>query len=221
MTVPTPTRVVLFDLDGTITRHDTLTPYALRYVIRHPWRLPRLSMVLPALVGFALGSVDRGRLKGALIRASLGSLRADELRLWTAAFLDALFRGGLFDAARNEIDRLRRDGALLVLMSASPDLYVPAIGERLGFARTICSRVRWRGAVLDGRLEGPNCRGEEKARRLGELRLEFPAARFGAYGNSRADLAHMRKADEGVFVNGQGKALAAAQAAGMRLVRWE
>ena len=40
-------RLAVFDLDGTITRHDTLVPYLMGYGRRHPaglwrlWRLPR------------------------------------------------------------------------------------------------------------------------------------------------------------------------------------
>jgi phosphatidylglycerophosphatase C len=108
-----------------------------------------------------------------------------------------------------------------VLMSASPDLYVPAIGKRLGFALTVCSGVRWDGDVLDGRLEGPNCRDEEKLRRLQALRREFPGARFLAYGNTGADLPHLFAADEGVFVNGHGHALQEARTRGLRIVRWK
>ena len=36
-----PTQLVVFDLDETITRHDTLLPYAMGFVTRRkPWRLP-------------------------------------------------------------------------------------------------------------------------------------------------------------------------------------
>ena len=31
--------VAVFDLDGTLTWHDTLMPFLLRFLRRHPWRL--------------------------------------------------------------------------------------------------------------------------------------------------------------------------------------
>ena len=99
------------------------------------------------------------------------------------------------------IARHRSQGDTLVLMSASVDLYVPALGERLGFGRTICTGVAWRGEFLDGALATPNRRGEEKARCLEALRAEHAGARITAYGNSASDLPHLRLADRGVLVN--------------------
>ena len=48
-------RLAVFDLDGTITRRDTLVPYLIGYARRHPsglWRLWRLPF---SLARFALG----------------------------------------------------------------------------------------------------------------------------------------------------------------------
>ncbi len=214
--------VALFDLDGTVTYGDTLTPYTLGYALRHPWRLPRLLMTIPVILAWLMKRTDRGGLKGSLIRACLGGVSRAQLAPWTQAFLDALFRSGtgLHADARREIEMLRSQGVNLILMSASPDLYVPEIGRRLGFARVICSSVRWEGDVLDGRLEGRNVRDEEKLRYLQELRREFPGARFSAYGNTGADLPHLLAADEGTFVNGSVKSTERAKLGGLRIVRW-
>mgnify|MGYP001087943017 CR=1 FL=1 len=59
-------RVAVFDLDGTVTRHDTLVPFLVGWAVRHPrhlWRLWRLPF---SLSRFALGLSDRGRLKAAV-----------------------------------------------------------------------------------------------------------------------------------------------------------
>ena len=60
--------LALFDLDGTITRHSTLAPYALGLLLRHPARILRLPLTLPAFVRFALGRCDHGALKAAFLR---------------------------------------------------------------------------------------------------------------------------------------------------------
>ena len=41
----------------------------------------------------------------------------------------------------------RAAGDHLVLLSASPDLYVPLIGRLLGFERTLCTEIRRGGAI--------------------------------------------------------------------------
>ena len=72
-----PSQLVVFDLDETITRHDTLLPYAWGFLIRRrPWRIPLLSAVLPSVVEFLLGRVDEGRVKESFIKATLGGALA-------------------------------------------------------------------------------------------------------------------------------------------------
>ncbi|MBS0396430.1 MAG: HAD-IB family hydrolase, partial [Proteobacteria bacterium] len=57
----------MFDLDGTLTWHDTLVPYLLAALRRHPGRLARLAPVPLAALRFVLDG-DRGRLKSGLVR---------------------------------------------------------------------------------------------------------------------------------------------------------
>ena len=195
--------LVVFDLDGTITRRDTLLPYALGYALRHPWRLPRLLLMLPALLAYACRLLDRGGLKSLLVRATFGGLPRQAVEAWTARWLPGVLARGLYAEALQAIAAARARGATLVLLSASPDLYVPALAAHLGFTRTLCTQLRWRAdGRLDGRLATPNRRGEEKVRCVAALLAELQPARSSAYGNSRADLPHLRLVSAGVYVNG-------------------
>jgi hypothetical protein len=66
------TQLVFFDLDETITRHDTLMPYAWGFMLRYtPWRIPLLLGVLPAALEFALRLSDIGTVKESFIRCSV------------------------------------------------------------------------------------------------------------------------------------------------------
>ncbi len=194
--------LAVFDLDGTITRHDTLMPFVLACLWRRPWRLPRLLLLAPIALAFLIHR-DRGRFKGTLLRATLGGLPREWLEARAAGFVPRLLRRGVFAEALAAIARHRAQGDRLLLMSASVDLYVPMIGRALGFAETLCTRVRWRAdGRLDGRLASANCRGEEKRRLLQALLARSPDSRLYAYGNSGADLPHLRLAQQAWLVNG-------------------
>ena len=209
----------MFDLDGTITRQDTLLPY-LRYALaRHPQRRRRLWQV-PRIVGDFLLDRDRGRLKGRLVHALLGGLKYEEVALLTRQFLDDKLMGLLRPAAVRAIEAHRNAGDWLVLLSASTDFYVRELGSRLGFDQVICTEVRWDGELLDGRLKGENCRGEEKTRRLLELRQDHPGLRIAAYGNAASDLHHLQQADSPLLVNASAAARRQAAALGIRVGRW-
>jgi len=192
--------LAVFDLDGTITRHDTFAPFVWGFLWRRPWRLPRLLLGLAAVARFVLNR-DRGALKGALIHATLGGAKRAALERWAERFVAALLAQGLHSEALSAIALHRHRGDRLLLMSASTDLYVPRIARALGFDETICSEVRWRAdGRLDGRLATANCRGEEKRRCLAAVIARDAPGRVYAYGDSRADLAHMQLVQEVALV---------------------
>jgi phosphatidylglycerophosphatase C len=217
-----PTQLVVFDLDETITRHDTLLPYAMGFVVRHrPWRLPFLATVLPSTVEFALGRADEGPVKASFIKATLGGTSRSDIDAWTARFVPRVLANGTFTNAMERIAEHRHLGDYLVLMSASTDLYVPAIGRELGFNETVCTGVRWDGDCLNGSLTTPNRKGEEKARCFIALREQHPGLEeTTAYGNSSTDLPHLRLATHGFLVNGSARARQTAQNLGVACVDW-
>ena len=212
--------LAVFDLDGTLTRSDTLFPYALGFLLESPGRFPGALLRLPAPV--ILGGLrgDRGAVKSAVIRICLGGSTRARIADWNSRFVPGLLAHGLHQDALKQLDLHKRSGARLVLLSASTDLYVPAIARALGFDETVCTGVRWIGEHLDGHLTTANCRGEEKARCVAEIRARFPGVRAAAYGNAGSDLAHLRLVEEPLLVNGSPAARRAARRLGIPCARW-
>ena len=211
--------LAIFDLDGTITRHDTLWPFISGYLLRHPWRWWRLLLCLAPVLRYFTSGRDRGTLKGAVIHLTLGGLPRTELDDWAASFTQRLLHTGLYAEALTCIAAHRRAQAHLVLLSASPDLYVPKIATALGFDECICTEVRWRvDGTLNGTLASANRRGAEKTRCVRLLLSEHQPLLAHAYGNSRADLDHLRLVSAGTYVNGRPQDLQ--DLPSVRAVRW-
>jgi phosphatidylglycerophosphatase C len=156
---------------------------------------------VPAMLGFIVGLCDRGELKAAVLKAALGGCTREVIAAWTHDYVNELLRDGVFADALSAISRHLSATDILVLMSASPDLYVTEIARRLGFTETICTGVRWRNERLDGTLATANRRGAEKARCFAALRARFPELAATAYGNSASDFEHLRLADAAWVVN--------------------
>jgi phosphatidylglycerophosphatase C len=212
--------LAVFDLDGTITRSDTLGPFLWGYLRRHPWRVLRVLPALPAPFLYLINR-DRGALKGAAIHTVLGGLPRPTLERWADEFVRALIPHGLYAEALTIIEQHRDRGDRLLMMSASTDLYVPRIAQALGFSEVICSQVRWReDGRLDGRLAGLNCHGEEKRRRLAEVLARDAPDRIYAYGNSSSDLAHMALAHQAFLVNAPAR-LTRVPSTQLRALRWQ
>jgi phosphatidylglycerophosphatase C len=213
------TTLAVFDLDGTITRSDTLVRYLLGYLGRHPLRLWRLPLCLLPLLKYCLVEPDRGALKSAVIHLTLGGVTRGDLERWNRIFVARLLHGGVFAEALEQISAQRSAGAHLVLLSASPDLYVPAIAAALGFDEAICTQLRWHAdGRLHGALRSANRRGAEKVRCLQALLQTHRPTRSCAWGNSPADLEHLQLVGAGTYVNGPPAALV--NLPNVRAVRW-
>ena len=149
--------VVVFDLDGTLTYRDTLLPFLIGYLAHHPTRLAGLWRLPAAVIAYLVGGHDRGLLKSRAIRAVMGGDRRAAIAGWAESFVRELEPRGKFrPAALAALEAHRAAGDHLVLLSASPDLYVPLIGRLLGFDRTLCTEIAWAGERLDGALKTEN-----------------------------------------------------------------
>jgi phosphatidylglycerophosphatase C len=212
--------LVVFDLDGTLTRRDTYLLYVFGFLARHPWRIFRL-LHLPWIVGmFYLGMLDNTQLKERFLRAFLRGTRRAELHQWTTVFVDKLLSCGMRREAMAMLEKHRQHGDLLVLLSASLDIYVEELGERLGFDQVICTAAHWEDDRLSGRLSSLNCHGEEKVHRLEELRKRCAGMKLVAYADHHSDIPLLRLADAGILVNGTRKAKHLAVQAGIECRGW-
>jgi len=212
-------RIGLFDLDGTITRHDTLFPLVLRWLARRPWQLARLLLVVPAALRF-LFDRDRAALKQSLLRATMRGTPRAALAEFARGFVRDTIATGSFHDALSTVRRHRDAGHHLVLMSASVDFYVPEFARQLEFDQVISTEVRWKDDRLDGTLTSPNRRGEEKAQCLRALLAVRPDADTYAYGNSASDLPHLKLVRHGMLVNGSLAARREAAELGVSCVDW-
>lgn len=211
--------IAVFDLDGTITRRDTFVPYLRGWLRRHP-RHGWIRVVLAAILRYAFAGRDRGRLKSDLIQGLMAGASQAEVAAWSREFVDRLDDDMLFPGALAAIERHRRAGDWLVLLSASVDLYVPRIGTRFSFDETICTGIAWKDGRLDGALTTPNRRAAEKLRCVESLRARFAGCAIAAYGNSGSDLAHLRAVERPMLVNGRSAARGAATRLGIPVSDW-
>jgi phosphatidylglycerophosphatase C len=201
-----PVQLAVFDLDGTITHRDTLLPYVMGFPMSAARKLLGVLVFCGTLILFVLGLRDRGQVKSAFIRSTLRGKTRAQVQAWTAEFVPSVLKKGVFADALSRIEQHRKEGARLVLMSASTDLYVPAFGAALGFDEVICTSVEWNDDRLEGHLTTPNRRGTEKTRCFEALRQAHPGLTTAAYGNAASDLDHMRLADHPLLVNASNSA---------------
>ena len=192
-------RVAVFDFDGTMVPGDSLIPFVWRTAGPRRFLLAVLRHGLRILLATAVGIGSRDAAKEAFVRSTLGGLALADVRKSAATFTADLERK--LDAA--SLERLvwhRAQGHELVLVSASLDVYLEPLGDKLGFDAVLAT-----GLAIDdddrltGDLEGPNVRAHEKVVRLRRW-LGGDPCELWAYGDSAGDRELLALADHGYRV---------------------
>jgi phosphatidylglycerophosphatase C len=191
MDSPAPPVVAAFDLDGTLTEGGSVFPWLKSVAGRgRTWRAA-LSLAVPLTVGAFRSSRWADSAKERLFKKLLTGIDEHVIMAESRTFaLEHLeHEGRVLLLAR--LAWHRDQGHDVVVVSASPQLYVDVMTERLGANGGLGTRlaVDPRGRLTGGYL-GKNCRGSEKMRRLDEwiaARHYAIAPVIFAYGNSRGD----------------------------------
>ncbi|MEX0923884.1 MAG: HAD-IB family hydrolase [Rhodovibrionaceae bacterium] len=217
-------RVAVFDLDRTITRLPSYTPFLLSTLRGRPLsQLSACAATLPWLLGYLLKTVSRAAVKERMLRLTLAGQPREEVEKQARRFVTAWLEGGLRPAARDVCTRHSKAGDQLMLATASFDFYAGLFAEGLGFDSLVATLSSWspEGRLL-ARLDGANCYGEEKLRRV-QKALPWPreTCYVIAYSDHHSDLPLLGWADEGVAVNPSRRLAEAAKAQGLRIADWD
>jgi len=186
--------IVAFDFDGTLTVRDSFIGFL-------AWRVGAarfaagLARMTPSLIAYPIHR-DRGRLKAGLVRRLLKGVSRDELDASARRYAESHSRKMLRPDAVRAWKRWQAQGAQMVIVTASPESVVAPFARGLGCDLLLGTRLEFDGMDrVTGRFDSPNCRGEEKVRRL--------RAAFGpdvhlvaAYGDTSGDHAMLTLADE-------------------------
>jgi phosphatidylglycerophosphatase C len=198
VTISSVPTVAAFDLDGTLADGGSVFKW-LRFLRGdRATFFAALTLAGPLFVGAVRSGHWADRAKERLFRKLLLGEDASDVRVRSRTFALAHFENHGRDWV---IERLRwhlDQGHDVVIVSASPQIYVDVVAEQLNATGGLGTRlaVDARGK-LTGSYLGKNCRGKEKLRRLSEWMVEHHPLEepvIYAYGNSRGDRRMLRGA---------------------------
>jgi phosphatidylglycerophosphatase C len=196
-----PPVVAAFDVDGTLTTRDCVTPFLRRTAGRRLWTT---LLRHPLVLGASFVRRDRDRLKE-LACSALRGTDSSAIEALGATFAREVATDWLRDDTLARLRRHRELGHTVILASASLDPYLAPLGGSLGVDAVVCT-VLERGADgrLTGRLAGANCRGAEKARRVRDWlqNAGLTDSELWAYGDSSGDDELLALADHPLRVDG-------------------
>jgi HAD superfamily hydrolase (TIGR01490 family) len=221
------TDLAVYDMDRTVTRRATYTPFLLHCAIhRAPWRLIFVPLVITSMLAYLVRLIDRGELKEINHRLLLGHrVPLRELKPLVESFAERQLASNIRRGARPAIARDKKEGRRLVLATASYRLSAHAIAERLGFDDVIgTGSVIGLDERVHAKIGGENCYGTEKMRMIADW-VEASGLK-GAHGHVRfysdhvSDRPAFEWADEPVAVNPHDKLRRLAEERGWAIENW-
>ena len=219
--------LAVYDMDRTVTRHATYTPFLLHCARRRePWRLLFLPIVALSMLAYVTRVIDRAKLKEVNHQLLLGGrIKPGDLKPLVDSFAEAQVATNIRPGARAAIARDKKEGRRVVLATASYRLYAEAIAERLGFDDVIAT-----GSIIGldervhAKIAGENCYGPAKMRMIADW-VEKSGLK-GAHGHVRFYSDHVSDApafewsDEPVAVNPHRKLHRLAEQRGWAIEDW-
>ena len=187
--------IAAFDFDGTITYRDT-TFFFLLFIKGYLKTFLYMLKKIPILILFLLGKTSRQETKESIFEIFLKGKSISELKLLGEAFAKNVLPKKIRKEAQERINWHLKQGHRCLLVSASIDTYLIPWAHAMGFEKVLSSRLEIdENGIVTGKLEGLNCRREEKVRRLKEFLGPLEQFCIFAYGDSRGDKEMLEVAD--------------------------
>jgi len=193
------TRIAAFDLDGTLTTRDCVVPF-LRQVAGTP-RLVAGVAAHPIDASRALVRRDRDAFKALASHAAFAGRALGDVEPRAEEFAAMVHSNWMRSDTVRSLDAHLQAGDQVVIVSASYAIYVEPLAVLLGANQALATRLAvGADGRLTGELDGPNCRGPEKIRRLHDWLDTTHGGRamvdLIAYGDSPGDRELLADADE-------------------------
>ena len=221
------TELAIYDMDRTVTRTGTYTPFLIHAAkTLAPWRLGLSALVPFTMAAYGVRLIDRRRLKEWNQRLLLGGgVSRAKLRPAVEAYADFVLRTNIHPGALRQIAADRAAGRRLVLATASYRFYVEAIAARLGFADVIATgSVTGLDDIIHARIDGDNNYGPAKLRLIEAWMREQGIARDDVavrfYSDHVSDWPTLAWADTAVAVNPSAGLRRMAAKRGWEVVDW-
>ncbi len=214
----------IFDLDRTITRMPTYTPFLLGAAkSQAPWRLALVPLIIPFLLAYGCKLLNRKSMKQIMHLIMLGRrMKRSDVTKVAEQFAKKVAADGLFPDILSVIQTAQSRGERVMIATAAHRFYVDALAQKLGVTDIIATASVWAGDQLTPIILGENCYGAGKLRKLktyfSEQNIDRDAYILTFYSDHISDLPCFDFSDVPVAKNASPKLLVLATQRGWQIL---
>lgn len=192
------TKIAVFDFDGTIYKGDATKDFCWYFYRKKPLRSYYLLIQLTYWLLWRLKLLTTTQFKSTFIQF-LNRANDEQITGLLNSFWEEK-KSLVHDNLVLEISRLKKDGAHVVVVSASPELFIKTFCLSLGVDTILGSELN----VLNNKYSLlVNCRGQEKLKRIKRDFTDFEI--IAAYSDNKDDVELLKMAKNGYWVDRNGR----------------
>ncbi|MEG2353540.1 MAG: HAD-IB family hydrolase [Clostridium sp.] len=158
-------RLAIFDVDFTLTSRETLIEFYLFVLKKNPRYIKYLPSILGSALFYGCKIYDEKKVKERVI-AFINGIDEKEIQKTVKEFYKEVLNKILYKDSLDMIKKLKGQGYKIILISASPELYLKELYNIKEVDFIIGSRFHCSDGKYKNKMTGENCKGEEKVKRL-------------------------------------------------------
>ena len=214
-------KVAVFYLDRTLIRVDSFHKYIWYAIKENPFSVVRGWYLPIEYIMHLLRLRDNEWLKTTFLSVLLKQRKMWDVQESGKRFVIKLLPH-VRQAALDRLEYHRNQGHYTVLATASPDFYVEPIKAFLRFDEIVCTKIAWSTDGMFKGLNGGNCYGSQKLRRIEETLSRLGAAELTAvYTDHKSDRPILTATKMGYLVNPDKQTKASCSWDGLQVVDWD
>jgi HAD superfamily hydrolase (TIGR01490 family) len=200
-------KLAIFDIDFTLTKKETSIELYKYMLKKDPKLIKHLPRHLITLLLYGIKFYDEKKSKEAFLRF-LDGVEEKEVQKIVKNFYREKLSSIIYEDAINMIKKLKNEGYKVYLISASGEFYLNELYNIKEVDKIIGTKFKVENGVFKSLMEGANCKGEEKIKRLmEELKKDNIEADFKnsyMFSDSLADLPLLKLVGKGYLINYKG-----------------
>jgi len=178
-------KIAFFDFDGTVTTRDSL-PEIIKFLMGRPAYYTGIFLNTPWLIAYSIKLISGDRAKEKILSYFFSGIPENIFQEQCDLFADGIVPGLIRPGAVAEMDRLRKAGFEMVIISASAENWIRNFAKRRSL-ELVATKLQVKNGLITGKIEGKNCKGEEKVIRIKERWDLGSYEDIYVYGDSPAD----------------------------------
>ncbi|WP_034869515.1 HAD-IB family hydrolase [Clostridium lundense] len=184
-------KLAIFDVDFTLTKRETLIEFYMFLLRKRPYLIKHIPRSLKAAFFYAFKIYDSGKAKENFI-SFIDGVKEDDMKELVKEFYEKRLSKILYKDAIDTMEKLKKQGCQIYLISASAEFYLNELYNINIVDKVIGTKFTLNDGIFSRKIEGKNCKGEEKVNRLMQVlkkeNIEVDFKNSYMFSDSLADL---------------------------------